>query len=137
MSEDGALRVRVYYEDTDAGGVVYHAAYLRFFERARTEYLRRLGFCHEELREKWGVFFVVRSLSAEYLRPAHLDDMLRVDARVAGRGRTYADFIQTAARPDGVVAAEAKVRAVCVSKTSLRAAAMPPPLTDTMDNYAG
>ncbi|MBE8159073.1 MAG: YbgC/FadM family acyl-CoA thioesterase, partial [Betaproteobacteria bacterium] len=132
-----ALSVRAYYEDTDAGGVVYHAAYIRFFERARTETMRRLGFCHQRLREEWGVQFVVRALSADYFRPAHLDDILRVDARFAGRGRTYADFAQTAALPSGETAAAAKVRVVCVSQTSWRAAALPPLLAGKIDSYAG
>ena len=137
MNEDAVLPVRAYYEDTDAGGVVYHAAYVRFFERARTEYLRRLGFCHKRLREEWGVLFVIRSLSVEYLRPAYLDDLLRVDARIAGCGRASADFIQTARRPDGEAAASAKVRAVCVSEVSMRPAALPAPLAVKIDGYAG
>lgn len=137
MNEDAVLPVRAYYEDTDAGGVVYHAAYVRFFERARTEYLRRLGFCHKRLREEWGVLFVIRSLSVEYMRPAYLDDLLRVDARIAGRGRASADFIQTARRPDGETAASAKVRAVCVSGVSMRPAALPAPLAVKIDGYAG
>ena len=71
------LAVRVYYEDTDAGGVVYYANYLRFLERARTECLRSLGFEQSELMAQ-GIAFAVRSLSAEYLKPARLDDELVV-----------------------------------------------------------
>ncbi|MGI9307294.1 MAG: tol-pal system-associated acyl-CoA thioesterase [Gammaproteobacteria bacterium] len=133
--ENGALAVRAYYEDTDAGGVVYHASYIRFFERARTEYLRRLGFCLHELREEWGALFVVRSLAVEYLRPARLDDLLHVDARIAGCGRVYADFAQSARR-GGEILAEAKVRAVCVSAKTGRAAALPPPLAGKIEGYA-
>lgn len=72
------LRLRVYYEDTDAGGVVYHARYLAFAERARTEALRALGAPHAELVEQHGSIFVVRRVEMEYLRPARLDDELDV-----------------------------------------------------------
>lgn len=132
----GALEVRVYYEDTDAGGVVYYGNYARFFERARTEYLRRAGFDHRRLREEWGVLFVVRTIRMEYLRPAFLDDIIFVDARPCGRGRVFADFAQTARR-DGEILATAETRVVCVSGDPLRAVALPPPLAGTIDRYVG
>lgn len=135
---NSALQIRVYYEDTDAGGVVYHANYARFFERARTEYLRRIGFSHEELREKFGVFFVVRTMKMEFLRPAVLDDLLLADARPVSHGRVYADFVQTARRAeDNETVAMAEVRVVCVSAESKRAVSIPPPLADTMDENVG
>ncbi|MGI9297879.1 MAG: YbgC/FadM family acyl-CoA thioesterase [Gammaproteobacteria bacterium] len=133
---DGALEVRVYYEDTDAGGVVYYGNYARFFERARSEYMRRAGFDHRRLREEWGVLFVVRTIRMEYLRPAFLDDVLLVDARPRGRGRVFADFAQTASR-GGEVLATAETRVVCVSGMPLRAAALPPPLAGTIDRHVG
>ena len=74
----GALLVRVYYEDTDFSGRVYHASYLRFLERGRTEWLRGRGFAHRELAETSGVAFAVRSLQIEFLAPALMDDLLRV-----------------------------------------------------------
>jgi acyl-CoA thioester hydrolase len=79
-SPDGRHRyaVRVYYEDTDAGGVVYHATYLRFAERARTEALRAAGVPHAELLERFALMFVVRHVEVHYVRPAHLDDSLVV-----------------------------------------------------------
>jgi acyl-CoA thioester hydrolase len=77
--EPHRLQLRVYYEDTDAGGIVYHAAYLRFAERARTEMLRAAGFDHVSLRSAEGVLFAVRRLSALYLSPARLDDLLTVE----------------------------------------------------------
>lgn len=70
--------VRVYWEDTDAGGVVFYANYLKFFERARTEWLRGLGFGQHALRESHGVIFVVTDTTVRYLRPARLDDLLEV-----------------------------------------------------------
>lgn len=72
------LSVRVYYEDTDAGGIVYHARYLAFAERARTEALRAMGVSHSELVDDFGLIFVVRRAEMDYLRPARLDDMIEV-----------------------------------------------------------
>ena len=78
-----ALWVRVYYEDTDFSGRVYHASYLRFLDRGRTESLRRRGFAHRDLAETSGVMFVVRSLRIEFLAPAMMDDLLTVETSVA------------------------------------------------------
>jgi acyl-CoA thioester hydrolase len=78
-----ALWVRVYYEDTDFSRRVYHASYLRFLERGRTEWLRRRGFAHRDLAHSSGVVFAVRSLQVEYLAPAMMDDLLEVETRAA------------------------------------------------------
>ena len=78
-----ALWVRVYYEDTDFSGRVYHASYLRFLERGRTEWLRRRGFGHRNLAESSGAVFAVRSLQIEFLAPAMMDDLLEVETHVA------------------------------------------------------
>jgi acyl-CoA thioester hydrolase len=75
-AERFSIPVRVYYEDTDAGGVVYYANYLRFLERARTEWLRALGFEQDDLRVRLGILFAVRRVSADYLRPARFNDRL-------------------------------------------------------------
>lgn len=77
-----SIPVRVYYEDTDAGGIVFYANYLKFCERGRTEYLRFCGFEHKQLRDEKGLIFVVRRLEADYLQPAHLDDELSVHTSV-------------------------------------------------------
>jgi len=74
--------VRVYYDDTDAGGVVYHANYLKFTERARTESLRAMGFENSKIRDEHGVIIVVKSLEAEYLSPSKLDDLLTIQTRI-------------------------------------------------------
>lgn len=87
-------QVRVYYEDTDAGGVVYHASYVRFMERARTEWLRRLGYDQSTLRED-GLVFAVRSLNMAFRRPARLDDLLVIQSRVEAMRRTGLTFEQT------------------------------------------
>lgn len=76
------IDIRVYYEDTDAGGIVFYANYLRFAERGRTEYLRDLGYENKSLMDKQGVIFVVRRVEADYLTSAHLDDMLRLETSV-------------------------------------------------------
>lgn len=86
--------VRVYYEDTDAGGVVYYANYLRFMERARTEWLRSLGFEQDRLRGDEGLIFAVRSVQVDYLRPARFNDALTVTAKVVARGRASLAFQQ-------------------------------------------
>ena len=76
------IDIRVYYEDTDAGGIVFYANHLKFAERGRTEYLRNLGFENKSLMDKQGVIFVVRKIEADYLTPAYLDDMLRMETSV-------------------------------------------------------
>lgn len=135
-NQQNGISARVYYEDTDAGGVVYYANYAKFFERARTEYMRRAGFDFRRLREEWGVWFVVRTIRMEYLRPAMLDDMLFVDAHPVARGRVFADFRQTAFRGEERLAT-AEARIVCVSGSPPRAATIPAPLADTIDRYVG
>ena len=82
-----SLPIRVYWEDTDAGGIVFYANYLNFFERARTEWLRSLGIGQRNLREEIGGMFVVSETAVRYLRPARLDDELRVTARLQEAGR--------------------------------------------------
>ena len=80
------IRIRVYYEDTDAAGIVYHAAYLEFAERARTEMLRCLGLDHASLRGRFGLVFTVRRCAIDYRAPARLDDLLEVETRLLRRG---------------------------------------------------
>ncbi|WP_019012593.1 tol-pal system-associated acyl-CoA thioesterase [Elioraea tepidiphila] len=100
MGEQPAHRfaLRVYFEDTDAGGVVYHASYLRFAERARTEWLRDLGLPHRQLIDESGLIFVVKRLSIEYHRPARLDESLVVETRVAGIGGASVELRQEIGR---------------------------------------
>jgi acyl-CoA thioester hydrolase len=99
---DGAhlFPVRVYYEDTDAAGLVYYANYLKFAERARTEMLRRLGIAQQRLRDETGLGFVVRRCTAEYLLPARLDDDLIVATRLATLGAATLDLDQEVRRED-------------------------------------
>jgi acyl-CoA thioester hydrolase len=92
--------VRVYWEDTDAGGIVFYANYLKFFERARTEWLRHLGVNQHALRESTGGMFVVSTSQLNYLRPARLDDMLSVSAELTDVSRASMTITQTAQRMD-------------------------------------
>jgi acyl-CoA thioester hydrolase len=94
------LALRVYYEDTDAGGIVYHASYLRFAERARTEMLRELGFDHTTLLREHGILFVVRRCTAEFLTPARLDDLLEVETAPIKLGGARLVLRQTVLRAD-------------------------------------
>ncbi|MDR3158218.1 MAG: tol-pal system-associated acyl-CoA thioesterase [Zoogloeaceae bacterium] len=95
-----SIPVRVYYEDTDAGGVVYYANYLKFFERCRTEWARVLGCDQAALLREEGVVFVVRSVMVDYLAPARLDDLLTVGLSVEKIGRARIDLLQSASRGD-------------------------------------
>ncbi|HJO86401.1 MAG TPA: tol-pal system-associated acyl-CoA thioesterase [Rhodospirillales bacterium] len=92
------LPVRVYYEDTDSGGVVYYANYLKYAERARTELLREIGSEHQTIKEKLGVGFVVRSCNADYQKPAHLDDLLEVETEILAVRGTSIQMRQTVTR---------------------------------------
>jgi acyl-CoA thioester hydrolase len=99
------LAVRVYYEDTDFSGRVYHASYLRFMERGRTEWLRALGYEHGVLAGDQGVVFAVRRLEIDYFAPAAIDDLLRVETRVVAVRGAALDFAQTVSRGDKILAA--------------------------------
>ncbi|MBT8137463.1 MAG: tol-pal system-associated acyl-CoA thioesterase [Gammaproteobacteria bacterium] len=116
--------VRVYYEDTDAGGVVYYANYLRFLERARTEWLRAAGVDQARLREEQGIIFVVADVQVEYLQPARLDDMLEVTVEIARSGRASLNFGQQVHRGDATLC-RATVRAGCVGADDFRPRRLP------------
>lgn len=119
--------VRVYYEDTDASGVVYHAQYLKYFERARTEWLRAMGFSQQGMRGRLDVVFTVANLQIDFLRPARLDDELIVTVLVSGMRRASLHFHQTLARAadPGAPLAQATVRVGCVDVATFRPCALP------------
>jgi len=127
VSEKSRFRwpIRVYYEDTDAGGVVYHASYLRFFERARTEFLRALGFEQDELRCQYGILFAVRSMQIEYVKAVRFNDALSVSAEVEQLKSASLNFKQLATRQDNELVCEARVRVVCLAAESFRPTAIP------------
>lgn len=127
------MPVRVYYEDTDSGGVVYYANYLKFMERARTEWLRSLGYEQDELIEKEGVIFAVRSVQLDYLKPARFNDLLHVSAQVAQMGRASMTFDQqiTLAGGDDSVLCRGQIKIACLDAKTLRPMPIPQSVTIT------
>lgn len=119
------LPVRVYFHDTDAGGVVYHGSYVNFMERARTEWLRDVcGFSNGALMKEFGAVFVVRSMKVEYLKPALLDDMLEVTAQVKDIGRSRVTLLQTVKRGEELLT-EGEVHLVCVALATFKPVSVP------------
>ncbi len=123
--------VRVYYEDTDAGGVVYYANYLKFFERARTEWLRGLGLNQDKLAQEEDLIFVVRRALLDFARPARLDDMLQVTVEPMKLARVYVDLVQEA-RCGTQMLARAEIRVACLNRRNFKPAAMPQCLRDSL-----
>jgi acyl-CoA thioester hydrolase len=121
-----SVPVRVYYEDTDAAGIVYYANYLRFIERGRTEFLRALGHDQNQLMKE-GVAFAVRSLSADYLKPARLDDLLTVETAIATLGRAQLTFAQRILRGEELLL-DAKIRIACIDPGAGRPIPIPRPI---------
>ena len=119
-----SLPVRVYFQDTDAGGVVYHASYVNFFERARTEWLRTFGYSNAGLMNELGVMFVVRRLELNYLKPALLDDMLDVTAQIKEVGRSRLTLLQSVIR-GGELLTEGEVHLVCVAADTFKPVSVP------------
>ena len=117
--------VRVYYEDTDAGGVVYYANYLRFMERARTEWLRRQGFDQDALMRESGIVFAVRHVNIDYLLPARLDDTLTVEAAVDAVSKVSLTFRQRILRAPDTLLSTASVKVVCLDSETFRPTAIP------------
>lgn len=122
-AEEFALAVRVYVEDTDAGGIVYYVNYLKFMERARTEWFRHKGFEKPALFRE-NLMFVVHSLRIDYKRPARLDDLLAVTAKVVKAGKTFFIMEQTVRRGDELLCA-AEVKVACVTRDALRPSLIP------------
>lgn len=120
-------QARVYWEDTDAGGIVYYANYLRFLERARSEWLRSRGISQRALAAEPGVVFSVVSLEVQYRRPARLDDLIAISCEPAQRGAASVDFVQNIWR-DGAEAElllSASVRVACLDTRSLKPRRLP------------
>lgn len=125
--------VRVYYEDTDSGGVVYYANYLKFMERARTEWLRGLGFEQDDLRARAGVIFAVRSVTIDYLKPARFNDQLQVVSTLRQCRRASLEFHQCVERLSATTGnpeklCEAAIKIACLDSGSFR----PRPLPDAL-----
>ncbi|HEY8098507.1 MAG TPA: tol-pal system-associated acyl-CoA thioesterase [Methylobacter sp.] len=116
--------VRVYYEDTDAGGVVFYANYLKFFERARTEMLRAMGYEQDELTTVEGIIFVVRSVQVDYLSPARFNEQLQVSAKVSMAKKASLTFEQVITRGDDVLC-KGIIRIACLDAQTMRPKAIP------------
>ena len=118
--------VRIYWEDTDAGGIVFYANYLKFFERARTEWLRSLGVAQHALRERTGGMFVVSDTRTRHLAPARLDDELQVTAELVHTGRAVLELRQQAFRgAERTLLCEATIRIAWVEAHSLKPSRIP------------
>ena len=133
MSELFRWPLRVYYEDTDTGGVVFYANYLKFFERARTEWLRSAGIGQQLMTEQENVMFVVKSTAIDYHAPAKLDDRLEVSVKVEKLGRASVNFAQEAWRLGGAtpeLLCSGRIRVGCVDTRSLRPSAIPDSVLD-------
>jgi acyl-CoA thioester hydrolase len=127
---------RVYWEDTDGGGVVYYANYLKFLERARTEWLRALGFVQTQLAKDPGIVFVVASLTIDYRRPARLDDALVVTCNYEPDGAACMKFNQRILRGDELLV-EASVRVACLDAASFRPKRLPAQIVTALTDASG
>jgi acyl-CoA thioester hydrolase len=137
MSQAHRFPIRVYFEDTDAGGVAYHANYLKWAERARTESLRAIDLPHSLMMERHNSMLVVRRIEVEYVRPARLDEALLVETRVLGLGAATLDLEQIVLRGEGeAVLARLLVGLVCVRADGLRAARLPEPWRGALQRLA-
>jgi acyl-CoA thioester hydrolase len=136
VTERFLLPVRVYYEDTDAGGVVYYANYLRYFERARTEWLRALGFEQDELMQNRHVAFAARSAHIEYLKSARLDDLLTIASTIAGLGRAQVIFHQCVERNSEVLV-DARIRIASIDPVRGKPVAMPKEIHEQFKTMMG
>ncbi len=118
--------VRVYYEDTDSGGVVYYANYLKYMERARTEWLRSLGFEQDRMLQQDGVIFAVSRVEVSYHRPAGFNDALVVSAQIVRKGRVSLTFYQEVRRPsDNALLVSGRIKVACVDAARMRPAPLP------------
>jgi len=120
--------VRVYYEDTDAGGVVYYANYLKFMERARTEWLRQIGFEQDQLLAQQRVLFPVRRVEVDYLKPARFNDEINVHSRITALGAVSIEFEHDIVRADGTTLCRGRVTVACVDADSFRPRPIPDPI---------
>ena len=124
-----SLPVRVYFQDTDAGGVVYHASYVNFMERARTEWMRSFGFTNAGLMKELGVVFVVRSLKLDYLKPALLDDLITVSTQLKDIGRSRVTLHQVMMRGDDILV-DGEIHLVSVALDTFRPVSVPDELRE-------
>ena len=130
-----SISIRVYFQDTDAGEVVYHGTYLDFLERARTEWLRHLGFEQLKIRQRFGILFIVRSLEVKFVSPARLDDLVDVRVAVARLGRAQVTLAQEIGR-DGSTLLRAAVNLACVRIGNFRPQPLPEEISEAFISAA-
>jgi len=119
------LQVRVYYEDTDAGGVVYHSNYLNFMERARTEWLRHAGFEQHTLIEQDEILFAVRKINIDYHKPAFFNELLDIKTRIIRIGSASLDFEQIIFNQTEEIICKAEIKIACLSSTTMKPEPIP------------
>ena len=134
MQKEFIWQIRVYYEDTDAGEVIFYANYLKFMERARTEWLRKIGFDHKILKEKYGLLFAVKNLTIDYIKPGHLDDLLTVTSELLDSRKASLTFGQNIKNENSELLSEAKVKIACINSKTLKASPMPDKLILELTN---
>jgi acyl-CoA thioester hydrolase len=134
MSKEFTWQVRVYYEDTDAGGVVFYANYLRFMERARTEWLRSVGFEHEQLINNYDLIFAVKNVTIDYKKPGRLDDLLTITSSLIRHRGASITFQQSIKNEKDELLTQAEVKVACLNATTLKASPMPEELLTELAN---
>ncbi|MAS83059.1 MAG: tol-pal system-associated acyl-CoA thioesterase [Legionellales bacterium] len=134
MLKEFIWKIRVYYEDTDAGGVVFYANYLRFMERARTEWLRDIGFDHKNLIEKYKLIFAVKNLKINYMKPGYLDDLLTITSKLLNNRGASLVFQQEIINEKDELLTQAEVKIACLNSNTLKASPMPEKLLMELTN---
>ena len=134
MLKEFIWQIRVYYEDTDAGEVIFYANYLKFMERARTEWLRKINFDHKILKEKYKLLFAVKNLTINYIKPGHLDDLLTITSELLDSRKASLTFGQNIKNENNELLSEAKVKIACINSKTLKASPMPDELILELTN---
>ena len=134
MLKEFIWKIRVYYEDTDAGGVVFYANYLRFMERARTEWLRDIGFDHKNLIEKYKLIFAVKNLKINYMKPGFLDDLLTITSKLLNTRGASLVLQQVIINEKDQLLTPAEVKIACLNSKTLKASPMPEKLLMELTN---
>ena len=128
--------VRIYWEDTDAGGVVFYANYLKFFERARTEWLRTLGVGQQQMRQERGLVLVVTDTQVRYRQPARLDEELTITVALGAAARATLTLTQAALR-GATLLADSRITLACVEASTFRPKRLPQPILDALASHHG
>ncbi|MFQ5660265.1 MAG: tol-pal system-associated acyl-CoA thioesterase [Gammaproteobacteria bacterium] len=126
--------VRVYYEDTDAAGVVYHGNYLKFMERARTEWLRAIGLSQDVLHKEQGIIFAVTKMNIRFQLPAHIDELLAVNTKLVKTGGASLLFLQSITNQQERLLCDADVNAACLNASTLKPQRLPGSLISALAN---